>query len=178
MNLAEIFMISLGLGADAFSVALASGAQGFAPRRVFRLSWHFGLFQFLMPVIGWFGGDALSRHIGTAGSWIVLVLLAGIGAKMIYEGLRGDFEQMSDLSKGWKLVSLSIGTSLDALAVGFGMGLMGISIYKPAMIIGLTCAAMTIIGLYLGVCLYKHLGQRAMILGGVILVVIGIKMVV
>jgi manganese efflux pump family protein len=175
--LIEIILLSLGLSADAFSVALASGAQGFAPRRIFRLSWHFGLFQFLMPLIGWFGGECLARYIGNFGQWIVLALLTIIGSKMIYDGFKIYPDNPPDLSRGWKLVALSIGTSLDALGVGFGLGLVGVTIIKPAIIIGVICGGMTIIGLYLGVGLYKRLGHRAMILGGLILIAIGFKMV-
>lgn len=173
----EIILISLGLSADAFSVALASGAQGFVPRRIFRLSWHFGLFQFLMPVIGWFAGAALAGYVEDFGGIVVLLLLAVIGAKMIYEGLKpGSFEP-PDLSRGWKLVTLSIGTSLDALGVGFGLGVIGSRIWGPAIVIGLICAAMTAVGLFLGACLYGRLGHRAMIPGGLILIAIGITMI-
>jgi putative Mn2+ efflux pump MntP len=176
--LVEILLISLGLSTDAFSVAIASGAQGFTPRRIFRLSFHFGLFQFLMPLIGWYGGELLSKHIGGMGQILVFLLLVGIGFKMIYDGLKPASEDSPDLSRGWTLVILSIGTSLDALGVGFGLGLIGTSILFPALIIGIVCSFMTIIGLYLGVCLYKRLGHKAMILGGLILIAVGIKMVV
>jgi putative Mn2+ efflux pump MntP len=173
----EILLISFGLAFDAFSVALASGAQGFTPRRIFRLAWHFGLFQFMMPIIGWGLGDVLAKYIGQWGQWIVFIMLVGIGIKMFIDGLRDAPTSAQDLSRGWKMVSLSIGTSLDALGVGFGFGLMNVTIIKPAAIIGIVCAAMTTLGLYLGVRLYERLGHRAMILGGLILIAIGIKMV-
>jgi manganese efflux pump family protein len=176
--LAEILLISFGLAFDAFSVALASGAQGFTPRRIFRLAWHFGLFQFFMPIIGWGLGDVLSKYIGNLGPWFVLLLLLAIGLKMLWEGLKSAPESVPDLSRGWKMVSLSFGTSIDALGVGFGFGLMKAPIMKPAMLIGVICAAMTTLGLYLGVKIYQRLGHRAMILGGIILIAIGIKMVI
>jgi manganese efflux pump family protein len=174
----EILLISLGLSADAFSVALAAGAHGFTSRRIFRLSWHFGLFQFLMPLIGWYGGEVLAEHIGGFGKFIVLLLLVAIGCKMIYDGFKPNSPDSPDLSRGWKLVILSVCTSLDALAVGFGLGLIGTSIIVPALIIGIVCAAMTTLGLFVGVWIYKRLGHKAMILGGLILIGIGIKMVV
>jgi manganese efflux pump family protein len=178
LPLAEILLISLGLALDAFSVALASGAQGFTKRRVFRLAFHFGLFQFIMPIIGWSIGDILSKYIGAFGQWLVFLMLTSIGIKMLIEGLKKAPESIPDLSKGWKLVSLSIGTSLDALGVGFGFGLLEVSIVGPATLIGIICAAMTILGLYLGVRLYKLLGHRAMLAGGLILIAIGVKMVI
>ena len=175
LPLVEILLLSLGLGVDAFSVALAAGAQGFTSGRVFRLSWHFGLFQFVMPIIGWGFGKFLSTGIGCFGNWAVFLLLIGIGGKMLSEGIKDTPINIPDLSRGWSLLSLSIGTSLDALGVGFGFGLVGYAILKPAIFIGVVCAGMTIIGLYLGAQLYKRLGHRAMIFGGLILIAIGIK---
>lgn len=177
LPLYEIILISIGLGSDAFSVALAAGAQGFTARRVFRLAWHFGLFQFMMPVFGWLVGETAAKYIGGYGRWFVLLLLAGIGIRMIIDGLKNSPEKPPDLSRGLKMVGLAIGTSLDALGVGFGFGLLEISIWRPAVIIGVICMIMTTAGLYLGVRLHRYLGQRAMILGGVILIAIGVKMV-
>jgi manganese efflux pump family protein len=178
LPLSEILLISLGLSADAFSVALAAGAQGFTPRRIFRLAFHFGLFQFMMPLIGWYGGESAARYIGRYGFPIVCALLAIIGIRMIFEGFKKSGEELPDLSKGWKMVSLSIGTSIDALAVGFGLGLIGVGIITPAILIGVICAGITTVGLYLGVRLYEKIGQKAMIFGGLILVAIGIKMII
>ncbi len=132
----------------------------------------------MMPIIGWFGGDIISKYAGNYGPWGVLILLAVIGGKMIIDGIKNEPEKAIDLSRGWSLVSLSIGTSIDALGVGFGFGLLEIPILLPATIIGVVCAAITTIGLYLGVKLYDRLGHRAMIFGGVILIIIGIKMVI
>lgn len=171
----EILLISIALGFDAFSVALASGAQGFKPRRIFRLAWHFGLFQFLMPVLGWGIGDYIARWIGPYGNWLVFIILLLIGGKMLWEGFKPKPENIPDLSRGWTMISLSVVTSLDAFGIGFGFGLLDYEILNPAIVIGLTCIVMTIIGLYLGVKLYDKLGHRAIILGGVILIGIGIK---
>jgi len=177
LPLIENLLIALGLATDAFSVSLAAGAQGFRPRRVFRLSWHFGLFQFLMPVIGWFGGELVAGVVGRAGLWIVLILLVTIGIKMIVDGIKDAPKKLPDLSRGWKMVTLSAATSIDALGVGFGFGLMDIPIWRPAIVIGVVCSIMTIIGLYLGVRIYRKIGHRALIIGGIILIGIGIKMV-
>ncbi len=177
LPLIENLLIALGLAADAFSVSLAAGAQGFRPRRIFRLSWHFGLFQFLMPVIGWFGGELVAKIVGRAGPWIVLVLLGSIGIKMIIDGIKDAPKRLPDLSRGWKMVSLSVATSIDALAVGFGLGLLDVPVWRPAIVIGVVCSIMTIIGLYLGVRMYRKIGHRALMIGGLILIGIGIKMV-
>ena len=171
----EIILVALALGFDAFSVALASGAHGFLPRRVFRLSWHFGLFQFVMPIIGWVVGEAIAGWLGHYGGWVVFALLAVIGGKMLWEGLKNSPEDIPDLSRGWNLITMAVGTSIDALGVGFGFGIMHYEILKPAAAIGIICVLMTAIGLFLGVKLYSLLKHRAIILGGLILIAIGIK---
>lgn len=173
----EILLLSIGLGFDAFSVAMAAGAQGFAPRRAFRLGWHFGLFQFFMPIIGWGAGEILAVWVGSFGNWAVFILLLAIGGKMLAEGIKDTPKDMPDLSKGWSLVTLSVGTSLDAFGVGLAFGLIGHGIINPAIVIGVVCAIMTIGGLYLGVKLFDKLGHRAMIIGGLILIAVGVKMV-
>ena len=173
----EIILLSLALGADAFSVALASGRHGFTPGRAFRLGWHFGLFQFIMPVIGWLIGQAAVEVIGNYGGPAVFIILCGIGVKMVYEGSKKTKPQIPDVSKGWYLITLSVATSLDALGAGFGLGLLGFSILMPAIIIGITCLFMTVTGLYLGARLFDRLGHRALIPGGIILIGIGVKAV-
>ena len=177
LSFVEALLIGIALGFDAFSVALASGAHGFQPRRAFRLGWHFGLFQFVMPIIGWSVGEAVARLIGDYGGWIVFGLLIIIGGKMLYEGLKKAPGEIPDLSKGWKLITMAVGTSIDALGVGFGFGLLGYDIIRPAFMIGIVCLVMTITGLYLGVMLYNKLKHRAIIMGGLILIGIGIKQV-
>ena len=173
--LIEILLISVGLSLDAFSVALAAGAQGFKPRRIFRLGWHFGLFQFFMPIVGWAIGELVAQYTGRFGPWAIFLLMLGIGGKMISESLKGFPKNIPDLSRGWNLVSLSFGTSIDALGVGFGFGLLNYSIFKPAILIGLVCILLTVTGLYLGSKLYARLGNKALMLGGLILIGIGVK---
>jgi putative Mn2+ efflux pump MntP len=173
--LVELILISVALGFDAFSVALAAGAQGFQARRLFRLGWHFGLFQFVMPIIGWLAGETVVSLIGNIGDWLVFILLAVIGGKMLVEGLKVAPEKIPDLSRGWNLTTMAIGTSIDALGVGLGFGILGYEILVPAAYIGVICVIMTSIGLLLGVKLYSKLKHRALILGGLILIGIGIK---
>jgi len=129
----------------------------------------------MMPVIGWTVGEIISKHIGCYGNWVLLILLIGIGGKMINDGIKDVPKEIPDLSKGWSLFVLSVATSIDALGVGFG--LLDYDILKPAFIIGIVCAIMTITGVYFGVKLYDKLGHRMLIIGGVILIGIGIKMV-
>ena len=107
-------------------------------RQTFRLAYHFGLFQALMPIIGWLAGRSVERWIGPIDHWIAFGLLTAIGGKMIYEALKGDDEDVEkkDPTKGLSLVVLSVATSIDALAVGLSLALLGVKIWYPALVIG------------------------------------------
>jgi putative Mn2+ efflux pump MntP len=173
--------IALGLAMDAFAVAIGAGLQlcGATPRQVFRLAWHFGLFQALMPIIGWLAGRTVSEYIEPVDHWIAFGLLAFIGGKMIYEAFRQDEEaEVCDPTKGWRMVMLSIATSIDALAVGLSLALLGTSIWWPALVIGVVAGVMTVIGMELGKRFGALLGRRMEVVGGIILIAIGVKILV
>lgn len=180
MSLLNILGIAVALAMDAFAVALAVGInlKVVSSRQVFRLSWHFGLFQALMPVIGWAVGSAVRSYIQDYDHWIAFGLLALVGGNMLKEALSGKDEETDtkkDSTRGMTLIVLSVATSIDALAVGFSMSLLNISIVTPAIIIGLVAAGFTITGLYLGkkVAGCQRLSSYAEILGGLVLWVIG-----
>ena len=122
--------IALGLAMDAFAVAIGAGLQlcNVTKRQTFRLAWHFGLFQAFMPILGWLAGLTLVEYIAPVDHWIAFGLLAFIGGKMIYEALKHQDEEVDrcDPTKGWRLVMLSIATSIDALAVGLSMAVLGV----------------------------------------------------
>lgn len=178
MDLWEILLIALGLAMDAFAVSLSAGANRLTSgvRPTFRLSFHFGLFQFLMPVIGWFIGSSLQNYIEAVDHWIALALLSYIGYKMIKAGLSPDSEKkQNDPSKGANLMILSLATSIDALAVGFSLGLLRVNIWYPAFIIGIITAVLSLIGIKIGNRLGLKLGSRMEVIGGVVLIIIGLK---
>ena len=176
----EILLIAVALGCDAFAVGLGVGTRYFGRRPVFRLSFHFGLFQFLMPIVGWFAGVNLIGAARAWGPWIAFGLLMFLGAKMIYEsvfhepGSRPD----NDPTRGLSLVALSVATSLDALGVGFSLGVLGRTLWGSAVIIGITAGLMTWLAMALGNRLTERFGHRMGALGGVILIGIAIKFVV
>jgi manganese efflux pump family protein len=174
--------IAVGLAMDAFAVAIGAGLtlKEVTPRQTFRLAWHFGLFQAFMPVIGWLAGLSVAEWIAPVDHWIAFGLLAVIGGKMIYEALKNDdeAEERSDPTKGWSLVLLSIATSIDALAVGLSLALLDVSIWWPAVVIGLVAGGFTTLGLQLGKRFGALLGRRMEIVGGVILIGIGVKILV
>ena len=181
MSLAEILLIAVGLAMDAFAVSLGVGTTRFADsaRPRFRLAWHFGLFQALMPTLGWLVGTTVARFIAPFDHWIALILLAFVGVRMIRSGLSSDVESHpTDPSRGGTLVMLSVATSIDAFAVGLSLAMLNVSIVYPAVVIGVVTAGLSMVGLLLGNRLGKIFGKRMEIVGGIILIAIGIRIVV
>ncbi len=164
---------------DAVAVAVATGIVlgEVSGRQMFRLSFHFGLFQFLMPVIGWQAGLSFVQYLGGFDHWLAFALLGFIGGKMIVEAFRGGGEERraSDPTRGASLVLLSVATSLDALAVGLSLGVLRIRIWFPAVVIGIVAAGLTAAGMRLGRSLGFRFGRRMEILGGAVLLAIGLK---
>ena len=181
MGIIEALLLAAGLGMDACAVSIGAGATGRSSgtRAAFRLSFHFGLFQFLMPIIGWLAGYTIAGFITAVDHWIAFGLLAVIGGRMIRSGLGPEEDaDTADPSRGWSLILLSIATSIDALAVGFSLAMVNITIWQPAVIIGLVTAAMSVAGLRLGDRLGARFGSRMEIAGGVILILIGVHILV
>ncbi|MGV1100742.1 manganese efflux pump MntP [Thiovibrio sp. JS02] len=181
MEFTTILLIALALAVDAFAVALAAGVSlcqvNF--RQLFRLAWHFGFFQAGMNVLGWFGGLTVRTLIESVDHWIAFALLAFVGIKMIIEAVREEKEEGegSDPTRGRMLITLSVATSIDSLAVGLSFAVLKISVWFPALIIGIVASLLTAVGLRLG-CLLgaaSRLGARAEIVGGLVLLAIGFK---
>jgi putative Mn2+ efflux pump MntP len=178
MNFIEVLLISLSMAMDAFAVCLGAGTQArtSGPRPTFRLAFHFGLFQFLMPVLGWFAGTTLLRYIATYDHWVAFGLLAFVGVRRIRSGFDPNSDELkNDPSRGWNLVLLSIAVSIDALAIGLSLGLIGVTIWYPAAVIGVVTGLVSWLGLRLGNKLGKKFGKRMEIAGGIILILIGVR---
>ena len=183
MTGSTIIALSVALAMDAFAVAIATGVslKSVSWRQTFRLSWHFGLFQAMMPVIGWSAGLSFRTAIERYDHWLAFGLLVFVAANMI-RGAFGDDglpKKVKDPTKGSSLVILSIATSIDALAVGLSLSMANVSIVLPAIIIGLVAALFTLAGLFAGSRAGRLSGVRrcAEILGGLILVIIGLNIV-
>ncbi|RJP75103.1 MAG: manganese efflux pump [Candidatus Zixiibacteriota bacterium] len=176
----ELLVIAVALGCDAFSVALGVGSQGLSGRRIFRLTWHFGLFQFLMPLLGLALGAMTAQTAGTAGSWVAAAALAVIGFRMARGALgpRDCGRPRRDPTRGWSLVMLSFSTSVDALVAGFSLGLLGVNLLLACAIIGLTAGLMTLAGMVLGAGAARGLGRWAEFAGGVVLMGLAVAFVV
>ena len=178
MSLAEVFLIAVGLATDAFAVSLGAGASGQAsePRAVFRLSYHFGLFQFLMPVLGWYLGAQIAPMSAGVDTWIAFGLLAIVGSRMMYGGMRPGKEPTTpNMSRGWTLIILCVATSIDALAIGFSLAMLRVTIWYPSLIIGVVTSGLSLVGIRLGRWLGSRFGSRMEMVGGAILWVIGLK---
>jgi putative Mn2+ efflux pump MntP len=174
----EVVLIGLGLAMDAFAVSIAAGTSGKlqAGRGTFRLSFHFGLFQFLMPVIGWLLGTTVAALIISIDHWVAFGLLAFVGGRMILSGIKEDQTGFQmDPSRGMRLVILSISTSIDALAVGLSLAFLSVSIWYPSVVIGLVTAVVSYIGIKLGIKIGVLIGRRMDIIGGMMLCLIGLR---
>jgi putative Mn2+ efflux pump MntP len=172
--------IAIGLAMDAFAVSIGVGLtlKQVDARQTFRLAFHFGLFQALMPVIGWLAGITVEKWIAPVDHWIAFGLLAAVGGKMIYESFHdGDDDEgePADPTKGASLVVLSVATSIDALAVGLSLAVLSVDIWYPAVVIGLVAGALTVIGIRLGSRFGALFGRRMETVGGIVLLVIGFR---
>ena len=187
MSWLSLLALACALAMDAFAVAIVTGLtlERLTGRHIFRLAFHFGLFQALMPTIGWWAGHAVRQHIQDFDHWIALVLLSFVGGKMAWGALERDEEEARaeqltqlDPTSGWSLVILSVATSIDALAVGLSLSIIGSTIAVPALVIGLVAGAFTVVGMVLGRRIGTMWGKRVELLGGLILIAIGVKIVV
>jgi putative Mn2+ efflux pump MntP len=177
MGFLSIILIAIGLGMDAFAVAIGTGVTIRKPSfgHVFRLSFHFGFFQFLMPVIGWQAGRTVSGYIADYDHWTAFGLLLLIGCKMIADSFKDGEVKRGDPTRGLTLIVLSVATSIDALAVGLGFAFLNMDIIYPSIVIGVVAFVMTVFGMVFARILGKILGRRVEAIGGIILIGIGIK---
>jgi putative Mn2+ efflux pump MntP len=179
MSEIEIIFIAIGLAMDAFAVSLGVAASrgNMSIRPTFRLSFHFGLFQFFMPIIGWFIGYEIIDYL-KLNLWIAFGLLWFVGIRMIWGGIRNHTTvERKDLTKGMSLVILSLAISIDALAIGFSLAMLKIEIWYPSVIIGVITAMLSLIAIYLGKKLNSRFGRSMEIFGGLILLIIGFKII-
>ena len=178
MDWITILGIAVALAMDAFAVALAAGAviDRLTHRHLFRLGFHFGLFQAMMPVAGWLVGVTVQKWMSAFGHWIAFVLLMVVGGRMIHEAFDEERDKdASDPTRGFTMVMLSVATSIDALAVGLSLALLNVSVWAPAAVIGVVAGVLTVVGMLLGRRLGENWGKRVEICGGLVLCIIGLK---
>jgi putative Mn2+ efflux pump MntP len=207
MGFPTILFIAIGLAMDAFAVSIAASIclATVSSRQIFRLSFHTGFFQFLMPVIGWYLGASFSSYIADYDHWIAFTLLALIGAKMIRESFEDKHcetesvcdadsnadsdntrnnacaalkKSVKDPTSGFSLLFIAIATSIDALAVGVSLAMLKVDIWYPAAVIGVVTMLMSIAGMKIGERLGTKFGSRMELTGGIILIAMGVKIVI
>ena len=173
------------------SVCMVIGVRWSGVRQRFRLAWHMGLFQFIMPIIGWAIGKQLADLLRSVGSYLGAALVFAIGVKMLIEAIKATpgavehrTEQLAeravhlkrrDPTQGWSLIFLSVATSLDALVVGFSLGLKGQQIWAASVMIGITAALMALIGVAIGRRAGVAFGKFAEIAGALMLMALGVS---
>ena len=190
MDIISVFFIAVALAMDAFSVSITSGMILKKPHggAMLKIGLFFGVFQFVMPCLGYLLGSAFSVLISAFDHWIAFILLAFIGGKMIYEALseKDEEENIKNPLDNKLLTMLAIATSIDALAVGVTFATMGMGVVSPCTlaqtallqasgIIGVVAFVISAAGVYIGGKCGNLFGNKAEILGGVVLVGIGLK---
>ena len=178
----EIFLVAVSLALDAFAVSVSSGIAipGFGWKQAVKMGLWFGIFQFAMPLAGWLLGSSVSGYIEAVDHWVAFGLLALIGGRMAWGAVRGggdEEEAPADLSAK-RLCLLAIATSIDALAVGVSMAFMRVDVLFSAIIIGIVAFVLSVVGGLAGRRLGALFQQRAELVGGLVLIGIGVKILV
>ena len=170
--------LSVGLAMDAFAVAVAAGMaiDAVTPRHVFRLGFHFGLFQFMMPIVGWLAGEETGAHNRRIRP-LAGVCAAGLRGRQDALGgpRREERREQQRSNPRPELVTLSVATSIDALAVGMSMAFLGVSVWLPSVVIGVVTATLTAVGITFGGRIGSRWGRWADVAGGIVLILIGLQ---
>ena len=181
MGLLELFLIAVGLSMDAFAVSVCKGLGmhrvNYAHALVIAL--FFGVFQGLMPVIGWLVGSAFAVYVTAVDHWIAFALLAFVGGKMLWDAFHDEGEEEDETVTHKlnlrELFMLAIATSIDALAVGISFSFLQIDIVAAALIIGCTTFVLSLVGVVVGNRFGARFEKPSQIAGGVVLIAIGLK---
>lgn len=181
MDIISIIFIAFGLAMDAFAVSITSGLiiKHLRVNNALKIAMFFGAFQAIMPLIGWSAGLSFRDFISGVDHWIAFGLLSIIGCKMIYESSKmGSNEKKIDPLNLYVLFILSIATSIDALAVGLSLSFLDVPIALPAIIIGVVTFLLSLLGVYLGNRIGHFFERKIELIGGLILIGIGIKILI
>lgn len=177
MKLFEIVLIAFGLAMDAFAVSVCKGIsmKKIDYKKAIIIGLYFGIFQGLMPVIGYLFGINFQALISNIDHWIAFILLAIIGGKMISEAFGDDSDEINDDLSIKTMLILAIATSIDALAIGITFAFLNVNIITSSLIIGIITFILSVIGVKIGARFGDKFGKRAEIIGGIILILIGVK---
>lgn len=177
MSYFSLLLISISLAMDAFAVSVSAGFTVKWVRffQAIFLAATFGIFQAVMPLIGWAGWYSIRGLIEPVDHWIAFILLSGLGARMINEALQDDEEEKRDYFSFKSLLTLGIATSIDALAIGVSFALLPINILMAISMIGIITTVLCLAGVYIGARFWHIFEKKAEIAGGLILIAIGTK---
>ena len=177
MGTLELILLSVGLAMDAFAVSVCKGLalQKIRFKHMLICGAWFGGFQALMPLLGWLLGSRFSRYIERFAHWIAFILLALIGANMIREAVSGKEEDVDSSLKFGEMFLMAVATSIDALAVGVSFAFLNVSIVPAVTCIGVITFVISAIGVKIGSIFGARYKARAEIAGGVILIIIGLR---
>jgi putative Mn2+ efflux pump MntP len=171
----ETIILAIALSMDAFAVSIGLGAKGNIPRLPFKAGTFFGVFQALMPFIGYLGGKGVLGWVEAYAHWIAFGLLLLIGAKMVYEGLHEGVEEEIAAITNKMMLILAIATSIDAMAAGFSLTLLDVNAYLACAVIGMTTFVFSWAGVLIGRSSGTWLEGKAEIFGGTVLILMGFK---
>jgi manganese efflux pump family protein len=177
MGLLEIVVLALALAADAFTVGAALGLRFRSARQTFRLAFHFGLFQALLPIVGAGIGTVLLAKIHETDHWVAFGLLSLLGLRMIRTGTSDEPRSIEskDLTRGWSLVGFSLAVSVDALAAGISLPAAGAPVLKSAIIIGVVTGLATLIAIRVAGTIGRRLGTRVEVVAGLVLILLACR---
>jgi len=181
MSIITIIFIAFGLAIDAFAVSITSGItiKNLRINSALKIAFFFGLFQAVMPVVGWLTGLSLKDFISGIDHWIAFALLSLIGCKMIYESTKiGSSKKDINPLNVYVLLMLSIATSIDALAVGVSFAFLKLSIATPVIVIGAVTFLLSFLGVFVGNRFGHFFENKIEIAGGLVLIGIGIKILI
>ena len=180
MDFFEIMLIGIGLAMDAFAVSICKGLaiKNISRKKIIKIALYFGTFQTLMPLIGYFLGNSFQHIIYKIDHWIAFALLLGIGLNMIKESFSKDLEDRNDCLDVKTMMVLAIATSIDALAVGITFGFLKVNILTSVMVIGVITFSICLLGVKIGNKFGDKFQNKAEILGGIILILMGIRILI
>jgi putative Mn2+ efflux pump MntP len=179
VDILSIALIAIGLAMDTFAISITNGIVTVQQRKKSAIvtASFFAGFQMLMPIIGWLAGFSLKNIIMGIDHWIAFGLLAFIGTKMIYDSTKKEIAHEATL-KLHSLLIMSIATSIDALMVGLSFAFIQTEIFLPVILIGLVTFLLSVVGFFFGCGLGRIFGNRIKVLGGIVLIAIGIRILI
>ncbi|MEN8223196.1 MAG: manganese efflux pump MntP family protein [Acidobacteriota bacterium] len=180
MDILTMIFIAAGLSMDSFAVSVVNGfsIKNIRMKNMLLIAASFTVFQTIMPVLGWFAGGTIEGYIRNTDHWIAFILLFYLGSRMIYNSSKESGSVIRKEIRVPEIITQSFATSIDALAVGLSLAVLNVQIVLPVLIIGLTTFFFSIAGLNIGKYSGKKFKRGSEIIGGIILILIGVKILI